>query len=365
MTGVLPVMRPRLPAARQLLPFLERIDASRVYSNYGPLSEELERRLAAHYGVHERMVTTVANGTLALALALAVQEPRPGTLCVMPAWTFIASVQAAILAGLVPYLVDVHPRTWAMDPEAVENIIAHAPGEVGAVMPVAPFGMPIDVVAWNDCRSRCGVPIVIDAAAGFDTATPTDLPVIVSLHATKVLGVGEGAFVLCRDADLIRRLRVRANFGFAGTRESVVPALNAKMSEYHAAVGLAALDAWNTIRGEWLVVAEAYRAHLDRTAVRLQTGFGQTWVSSVCLWQLDGPDTDTLEQRFTRSGIETRRWWNHGAHQHAAARHLPRTELPITDHLARSTIAVPMFLGMPQSDVERVTSIALAITRRP
>jgi hypothetical protein len=72
--------------------------------------------------------------------------------------------------------------------------------------------------------------------------------------AAGVLGIGEGGFVLCRDPSLIQDIRTRANFGFLGHRESIVPALNAKMSEYHAAVGNAALDEWTGARAEWLAV---------------------------------------------------------------------------------------------------------------
>ncbi len=360
MTSVLPVMRPRLPSAPQLLPYLERIDASRIYSNFGPLSDQLERRLAAHYGVDDRGVTLTANATLALTLALTAQDARPGTLCVIPAWTFIASAQAAALAGLVPYFVDVDPITWALDPLAIDAVIARAPGEVGAVMPVAPFGLPIDVAAWDRFRSRTRVPVVIDAAASVDTVTPTPTPAIVSLHATKALGVGEGGFVLCTDTSVIRKIRQRANFGFDGTREAVVPSLNAKMSEYHAAVGNAALDEWGTTRKEWLAIAAEYRKRMEATPARLQSGFGETWISSVCVWHLDGPEADALERRFTQAGIETRRWWGSGAHQHRSTLHLPRVPLPVTERLARSTIAVPIFRGMTAAEVERVTSGAVS-----
>ena len=52
----------------------------------------------------------------------------------IPAWTFVASAQAATLAGLIPYFVDVDPRTWTLEPDAIDDIVARAPGEVGAVM---------------------------------------------------------------------------------------------------------------------------------------------------------------------------------------------------------------------------------------
>ena len=124
MPDAVPVMRPKLPAASSVLPYLSEIDASRIYSNFGPLAVRLEHRLAAHFGVGDHAVTTVANATLGLALALTAQQVTAGTLCVIPAWTFVASPQAASLAGLTPYFVDVDPRTWALEPDAIDGIIA-------------------------------------------------------------------------------------------------------------------------------------------------------------------------------------------------------------------------------------------------
>jgi len=355
MPHAVPVMRPKLPAASSLLPYLSDIDTNRVYTNFGPLAVRLEHRLAEHFSVGDHTVTTVANATLGLALALTAQQVRVATLCVIPAWTFVASPQAAMLAGLVPYFVDVDPRTWVLVPDAVDDIIASAPGEVGAVMPVAPFGRPIDLHAWDRFRSRSGLAVVIDAAAGFDSVVATGTPTVVSLHATKVLGTGEGGFVLCDNRDLVLDIRRRMNFGFYGSREAMVPAFNAKLSEYHAAVGNAALDEWHSARAEWLLVANRYREALQRSSVaRVQEGFGNTWVSSVCVLGLTGTDADRLERRLTSAAIETRRWWGRGAQAHRSMSACPRAPLPVTEQLSRSTLGVPMFRDLKPSDVDRL-----------
>src|SRR5262245_45514864 len=108
---MIPIMRPLLPSAEQLLPYLTRIDGARIYTNFGPLANLLEGRLATRFGLPDEGVVTVANATLGLALALAAQDPPPGSLCVLPAWTFVASAHAAVMAGLTPYFVDVDPGT--------------------------------------------------------------------------------------------------------------------------------------------------------------------------------------------------------------------------------------------------------------
>src|SRR5688500_13081208 len=123
-------MRPKLPVTERITPYMRQIDGSRIYSNFGPLVQSLESRLAAVFGVPEDGVVTVANATLGLALSLVAQQPKPGSMCAIPAWTFAATPHAVTQAGLVPYFVDVDPVTWALDPDTLPEKLARAPGPV-------------------------------------------------------------------------------------------------------------------------------------------------------------------------------------------------------------------------------------------
>ncbi|MEA2893853.1 MAG: hypothetical protein QOI05_4646 [Bradyrhizobium sp.] len=354
----IPVMRPKLPRAERIAPYLNQIDSAGIYSNFGPLNIALEERLAAQFGVKKQMVTTVSNATQGLTLALAVQGGRAGTLCVMPAWTFIASAHAAIAAGLTPYFVDADPQTWALDPDAMDEVVAQAPSGVGAVMPVVPFGQPIDFPAWDRYRKRSGLPVVIDAAAGFDTAVACETPVVVSLHATKVIGVGEGGFVLSTDEAVIRGIRARTNFGFMGSRNSIAASTNAKLSEYHAAVGHASLDEWPGARADWMAAAARYRSALpESNRLRYQRGFGVDWIASTCLLQFPGFDADVVEHALDDAGVETRRWWGQGAHLHRSTTAFPRGVLSETEALVRSTLSVPFYRGIEPAEVEKVARV--------
>jgi dTDP-4-amino-4,6-dideoxygalactose transaminase len=352
-------MRPKLPLAKQIASYLETIDASRTYSNFGPLVRSLEERLAAHFGVRKEMITTTANATQGLTLALMAMGARPGTLCVMPAWTFIASAHAALAAGLTPYFVDVDPHTWALDPAEMQRMIARAPAPAGAIMPVVPFGQPIDGAAWDRFREVTGLPVVIDAAAGFDSLVACNTPSVVSLHATKVMGIGEGGFVVAKDEKIIQGIRARANFGFQAGRTSIAISTNAKLSEYHAAVGHAALDEWANVRAEWLRAAGAYRKMLpESNRIRYQPGFGTDWVTSTCLMLLPEADAAETERALAGAGVETRRWWGDGAHRHPATEMFPRAALPVTEGLARSTISVPFYRDI---DLPQIQTVASAI----
>jgi dTDP-4-amino-4,6-dideoxygalactose transaminase len=240
-------------------------------------------------------------------------------------------------------------------------LISHAPAQVGAIMPVAPFGQPIDIAAWDRFRAHTGIPVVIDAAAGFDSLVPSETPAVVSLHATKTLGIGEGGFVVSTDQALIKEVRTRANFGFRTGRTAVVPAMNAKLSEYHAAVGLAALDEWPQARAEWAAVAGAYRRALpESNRLRFQSGFGESWISSTCNLSFADIEAAQVERVLGDARIDSRSWWGDGAHAHPATAACPRAPLPTTERLVRSTTGVPLFRDLAAADVGRVSDCILA-----
>ena len=357
-TPTVPVARPLLPTADALLPYLRQVDASRTYTNFGPQVRALEARLTQHYRVPPGSVATVANATLGLALALQAQGPRRGSLCLMPAWSFAASAHAAVSAGLRPHFLDVTPGHGLLTPEHALAVLAQMPpGRVGAVMPVAAFGHPVDVAAWDRFHEQTRIPVVIDAAAGFDAVQPGRIPTVVSLHATKIMPAGEGGFVIARDKALIVEIERRSNFGFMGGREARVAGTNAKMNEYNAAVALAAFDEWPATRARFTAVAQTYARLLRRLpGVALLPGFGATWISAtvVVAFAPHHPPTDEIVNSLADAGIATRRWWCRGLHEEPAFSDCTREELPVTQSLAASTLGLPCFVDMARSDIARV-----------
>ena len=351
---LIPVARPFMPTAGLVTPYLERMDAERWYSNFGPLNTALEASLAARFNGDAAIVTT-ANGTLGLALALMAVKRSTGARCILPAWTFVATAHAALQAGLEPWFADVDAGSMALDPGRVRDMIGEAPEQVGAIVVAAPFGAPIDYDTWIQVRADTGVPVVIDAAAAFDAARDARLPTMVSLHATKTLGVGEGGFVATTDRTVSEQVRELSTFGFNGSRESRIVATNAKMSEYGAAVGLAALDVWPSTRLRYLLAAQRLRIALAHTPeVAFQAGWGVDWVSSVCVIGLPDGAADRIEARLRRRHVDTRRWWSRGCQASPAFQHLPRANLDETHRLANSALGVPYFADMSVEDVNRV-----------
>jgi dTDP-4-amino-4,6-dideoxygalactose transaminase len=356
----LPVAKPRLPLADEIMPYLRRIDQSRWYSNGGPLVQQFEAQLATHAGGGS--VATVANATIGLVLALLTYDVAPGSLCMVPSWTFAATGHAIQLAGLIPWIVDVDAATWALDPQAAREFLRNAPGPVSAVIPVSPFGYPIDFPSWNSFRDETGLAVVIDAAAMFDTIRASSVPAVVSLHATKVLGVGEGGFVTSTDASFIQELQKRANFGFWDSREATVRSFNGKMSEYAAAIGLAALATWDTTRADFARVAAAYVGPFSgKPKAMIQEGFGERWVSSTVVVAFEEAGAEAVDRELAAHRIGTRRWWGGGLHRHAAFKKLPRGQTENTDFLARKVIGLPCWRDLPNETIVEICDLALSL----
>ena len=357
-TATIPLLRPLLPTMEFLAPYLREIEQNRWYTNAGPLVARFESRLAEHVRVRETGLAVMANGTTALSTALLAAGAKPGRTCLVPAWTFVASAAAIWAANLIPHFVDVTPDSWIPDPRKLRERSDLA--EVGAVMIVGPFGTPVESAPWDAFSAETGIPVIVDGAACFDSiasvpgARPGRSPIVISLHATKVLGVGEGGFIVSTDDDVVRRSRQITNFGIGGSPRGEVLGYNGKMSEYHAAVGLAALDAWPARRTALVSRTNRYVAELARVPnVRTSPSFGQGWVSAYCTVRVPS-DARTTVARLSAMGVESRRWWHDGVHAQPAYCGFPRDPLPATNDLAAHVLSLPFSHDMTDEQIARV-----------
>ncbi len=339
----IPLMRPLLPKADLLVPYLRKIDQTRWYSNFGPMVDAFEARLATMLGLSQETLVCVASGTVGLTLAIKAFEPKPDAYCVIPSWTFAASAHAVRWAQMRPWFVDVDESTWMLTPDIVLRALDEIDGPVGAVMAVSAFGAPVDVTGWDAFRQETGIPVIIDAAAAFDGAQFAAAPQVISLHATKVLGIGEGALIGSRDTTLSARMRALSNFGFVSRREAELAGTNAKISEYAAAVGMAALDRWPETRSAFALATVRYQdAFAGVEAVTMAPAISEQHVRSTFNIRLLGRRAETVMPLLAEQGIGSRQWWGQGCHKMPAFQEMPRSALPVTEALGESVIGLPV-----------------------
>jgi dTDP-4-amino-4,6-dideoxygalactose transaminase len=232
------------------------------------LERELAGLAAAPFAV------AVSNGTMGLELGLKALNIAAGGRVLLPALTFPATASAVVRAGLTPVFADIDAHTLSLSPESARRAMAAT--AIDAVLTVSVHGHLHDPEAWDAFSAEHGVPVLIDAAgvAGYQKIGSTTSAVF-SLHATKPLGIGEGGFLATASSDVAEQVRCLSNFGFqSGQARSI--GTNAKLSEYHAAVGLAAVANWPAIKAARQVVYQDYVRLLDcpelRAGVSLATG---------------------------------------------------------------------------------------------
>ncbi|MDQ0512167.1 DegT/DnrJ/EryC1/StrS family aminotransferase [Ancylobacter amanitiformis] len=357
---MIPLLRPLLPSAERLLPYLKRIDAGRIYTNHGPLVREFEQRLRCLIG-HDLRLATATSGTLALEAAIVSAAPlspeRP--LALMPSFTFTATALAAERCGYKPYFLDIDPDTWMIDPAklGMHPMIDKA----GLVIPVAPLGRPVPAAAWAAFSQATGIPVVIDAAGSlsqiFDDPEQFvgSVPVIASLHATKGFSSGEGGLVLSRDESVIHGCVRALNFGFYGSRESLSAGTNGKMSEYHAAIGLAELDGWKEKRQRFLAVADIYqRVAADRGLADRFFCVPEVGISYAILEARSVDESLRIRQHLEAASIGSRLWYENGLHLHAHFARTPRDAMGASEKTAARLIGLPMAPDLVPDQIVRI-----------
>lgn len=359
-------MRPLLPNRAALSPFLDEIDACRWYTNNGPLQQRFEACLAELFDLDPGQAVCVANGTLGLAVALRAVALDGGVYCLMPSYTFVATAHAAVSAGLTPWFLDVDLASWSLTPDIVRDALSMIGGPVAAVVPVAPFGAKPATSDWDEFSSETGIPVVIDAAAGFDMAAAGRAPVIVSLGATKPFGLGEGGVVLCRDNKAVEKIRAGRQFGFAQGRSAVTAGINAKLNEYSAAVGLAALAEWPRVRQDWQRTAQLYfDGFAGADGLQFAPFFVPGSVSSTCNIELADPLADVVIAACLQAGIEARRWWNRGCHQEPYFANFSTGPLKTTEFLGDRVVGLPFYRDLEADQISRICNLVRDVLSRP
>ena len=357
-----PVCRPMLPDFAKVSEYVRQVDTSRRYSNHGRLALTLQDRLRASIdGVAH--VVVAASGTAALTgaiLAYAGRAKPDKKLCLVPAYTFIGTVSAIEQCGYTPYFVDVDPLTWMIEPRHCAN--HRLLDTVGLVVPVAPYGRPVPQEKWSLFSRHTGIPVVIDGAATFESllSAPTSylgpVPVAVSFHATKSFCTGEGGAVFCGDPEMWRPTMQCLNFGYDVDRVCRRPSINGKMSEYHAAVGLAELDQWHCKLSLFARAANHYRSafRMSEETLHLAPSVASNYVLLEARSVARARDVMDI---LGHNGIGHRMWYGSGVHRHPYCATFGGDDLPIAEDLASRLIGLPMSVDLKLEDVSDIAGL--------
>ncbi len=353
--------------------YLQECVASTFVSSVGPFVDRLEAMAAGLAGAKGGVATSA--GTTGLHAALTALGVGRDDLVCLPSFTFIASANAIAHCGALPWLFDVDPGRWTLDPallaqrlaedcDRIDGRLVHRPSgrRVAAVMPVHVVGHPADMDALVATAQRFGLPVLADAAAALGSRyrgrrigeMGADLSVV-SFNGNKTVTAGGGGVVVGNDPDLlalVRHLTTTARSGPDYLHDRV--GFNYRMTNLQAAVGCAQLEQLDGFVAAKRRIRAAYDGAFAATDgvhpfPLPADSDSECWFSGLVVDSPPWPEIGELRAALKQAGIDARPFWMpmHLQPPFAAA---PRTPMPVVDALWRRVLTLPCSTGLAQSD---------------
>lgn len=280
-------------------------------SSKGRFIAEFEDRFKTHIEV--RNAATVANGTVAIHLALLALGIGPGAEVIVPTLTYVASINAIAYTGATPVFCDSHESTWQMDPNDVRKKIT---SRTRAILVVHLYGHPCEMDALIEIARERDLFLLEDCAEAFGSlykgrhvGTFGDIGTF-SFFGNKTITTGEGGMVVTNDDTLHDRMTHFKGQGLAKHREywHDVIGYNYRMTNICAAIGLAQLEQADNFIAKKRQIAAWYKRELASTPVIFHEEVGDVrhsyWMVSILV--PNSTDRDPLRVVLREKGIDTR-----------------------------------------------------------
>ncbi len=352
---MIPISKPVIGQAEKRA-VLEVLDSGMLAQ--GPRTARFEEKFAAVCGVKHAIATS--SGTTALHVALLAHGIGEGDEVITTPFTFIASVNSVIYVGARPVFVDVEQDTFNINPALIEAAVTP---RTKAILPVHLYGYPCDMDAILDIARRHNLAVIEDAAqavgaehkgrraGSFGTGC-------FSLYATKNVMCGEGGMITTDDETLAQHCRMLRSHGMQRRYYHDMLGYNFRMSDVHAAIGLAQLDQLDEFTARRRANAAYLDAHIVSVATpKVRQGYGHVW-HQYTIRMDKGRDRDAAVKRLNDAGVGTGIFYPVPANKqaHLVAMGLGDVSLPVAERLANEVISLPVHPQLSQADLETIVA---------
>jgi dTDP-4-amino-4,6-dideoxygalactose transaminase len=294
---------------------------------------------------------------------------------IVPSFTFFATGHALLWNGLRPVFADCDVETWNVDPADVERKITD---RTSAILVVHLYGNPCDVESLTRLASRHRLKLIFDAAHGFGSQHHGH-PVgqfgdaeVFSLSPTKLLVAGEGGLVTTNDATLARAIRGMRNYGDLGAYDPEWLGLNARMSEFNAALAMAGLPLVTAKVIRRNRIAEKYTNFLSSLpGLRFQKVLAGDMSTYKDFSIHVSPDAfrmsrDSLAAALLAEKVETKKYFYPPLHKqrlYSPFQNGERSSLDRTDFITDGILSLPIYESLADTTVERIARAILRLAR--
>jgi dTDP-4-amino-4,6-dideoxygalactose transaminase len=348
--------KPLTPDLTKLTKYLEQVNDSGWYTNFGPLHQKLTQRLEEYLGVENLLL--VSNGTLAIQVACKTLNIKSA---ITTPFSFVATTSSLLWQGIDTAFCDIDPDTYNISSESIDNALQKIE-HYDAIVATHVYGNPCDVTNIQNIADKHNKKIIYDAAHAFDVKLDGQSVLnfgdasTLSFHATKVFHTVEGGAIVFKHKADFDKAKQLINFGIQQDGSLGEPGINAKLNEYQCAVGLTLLDQMAEVIKHRAALFSLYRSELKgyvelpkwHEEASLNGAYMPIYIADVTL-------QEKLLEALTNSNVQSRRYFTpsldiaYNEQKSFGCNH--------SNKLADGVICLPLHYGLTMSDVYAVTKI--------
>ena len=334
-----------MPDKEKVLAKFAQVLDNQWLTNMGPMSLELEERIASMLGV--KHCICVCNATIGLELLQRALNLKGEV--IIPSFTFIATAHSLRWQRIDPVFCDVRMEDHLIDPTKIEALITP---RTSAIMAVPIWGQPCDYTALQAIADKHGLKLIFDSAHAFGCKSGDQYlggfgdAEVFSFHATKVFSTGEGGAITTNSDELAEKLQLMRNFGFTNYDKTEHIGTNAKMSEFAAAYGLVHLDELDSIIEQNKKIHQAYLDEFSefQELTFLDYPFPGKSNYQYVVAHVASDIRDSLVDYFHAHSILLRRYFHPGCHRmepYASPEQYQELHLSNTDKISSEIVVFP------------------------
>jgi dTDP-4-amino-4,6-dideoxygalactose transaminase len=359
------VSRPVLPDIEAMTEKLKEIWESKWLTNKGAQHDLLERELTSYLKIP--YLSLFNNGTIALIAACRALR-LSGEVITTP-FTFPATPHVLTWNNIRPIFCDIEPESMNIDANKIESMIT---SDTTAILGVHVFGRPCGVRKIQETADYYGLKVIYDAAHAFGVEIDGDGIgnfgdiSMLSFHATKMYHTAEGGALLLKDPALKSRIEFLKNFGIKNEEQVVMPGINGKMSEIHAALGLLVLRLVDREIENRKIMTGVYRANLAEVEGIILPGETPNVKNNYQYFvirideKLFGRPRDYVHDKLKEYNVFSRKYFYPLCSEYTCYRHLPSSapeNLPVAAKVSKEVLCLPLYGELSIDDVSKISSI--------
>lgn len=354
---MIPVTKPFLPPESDYQQYVSGVWQRNWLTNNGPLVNDLELKLKKYLGIKHLLY--VSNGTIAIQIAIKALELE-GEIITTP-FSYVATTSSIVWEGCQPVFVDIDAESFNIDPQKIETAITE---KTSAILATHVFGNPCDVKVIQAIAEKHNLKVIYDAAHAFGVTYDGksifeygDISTT-SFHATKLFHTIEGGGLFTKDPNLLRRMALMRNFGHTSNTSFDGVGVNAKNSEFHAAMGLCNLKYIGQIIQRRKEISQLYDEKLKYLKVfkpKLLENIEYNYAYYPVVFESEELVLKVLS-RLEKANIFCRRYFYPSL---SSLNYVKNAATPVSDDIASRILCLPFYHTLSDVEIDMICRLLL------